>query len=232
MTRPVRPRAPLRETRLETPRTARVCYLGGEGARPPAELWYLLHGYGQRADRFLDCFWPLASAERLLVAPEALARFYRSRAGGGHSGADRVGASWMTRIERESEIRDYVRYLDLVARHSEHGTHGPSRTVLGFSQGAHTAARWVLLGRIRAARLILWGAGLPRDLPSDAAARLAGTCLILVRGKGDALRRREEEAADERWLERAGIDYALRVHDGGHEIVSDLLPALAGPRGA
>ncbi len=228
----MRPAAPLREARLDTPRTARVCYLGGEAAGPPTELWYLLHGYGQRADRFLGRFRCLASAGRLLVAPEGLSRFYLSHSGEGHAGTDRVGASWMTRIERESEIRDYVRYLDLVARHSERGTRMPSRTVLGFSQGAHTAARWVLLGRIRVARLVLWGAALPRDLPSDAPDRLAGTRLILVRGRADALRRREEEAADERWLEREGIDYALHTHDGGHEIVAALLPALAGEGGA
>lgn len=223
----MRPDAPLRQALLETRRTARVFYLGGGRPGEPVELWYLLHGYRQRAERFLERFRPLACAERLLVGPEGLSRFYLARGGEGHSGADPVGASWMTRLERESEIRDYVRYLDLVARSSEHGFRVPSRTVLGFSQGAHTAVRWVVLGRIRAARLILWGAALPRDLPGTASGRFAGTHLTLVRGKGDLLRRRSEEEAEERWLEREGIDYTLRTHDGGHEIVPELVLEIA-----
>lgn len=221
---------PIRDLRFETLRTARVCCLGGEGPGPPGELWYLLHGYGQRADRFLGRFRPVASERRLLVAPEGLSRLYLPRASEGHASDARVGASWMTRLDRESEIRDYVRYLNVVARTVEAGMEAPERTVLGFSQGAHTAARWVVLGRIRTARLILWGAALPEDLPDEAPDRLAGTRVILVRGRGDRLRRRDREEADERWLEREGVDYTVRTHDGGHEIVAELLLELAGER--
>ena len=234
MSRPVRPRAPLREASLETLRTARVWYLGGGGPGEPAEIWYLLHGYGERADRFLDRFRPLASPARLLVAPEGLSRFYLTRVGEvGHSAGDRVGASWMTRLARDEEIGDYVRYLGLVARRTEEGRRGeePVRTVLGFSQGAHTAARWVCLGGLRTAKLILWGASLPGDLPDGAARRLAATSLILVRGRNDRLRRPDAEEEEERWLGRAGIDWTVRTHAGGHEIVPSLLRAIAGDAG-
>lgn len=231
---PVPPRGPLREASLETLRTARVWYLGGGGRGEPAEIWYLLHGYGERADRFLERFRSLASPDRLLVAPEGLSRFYLTRGGkGGHSTGDRVGASWMTRLARDAEIRDYVRYLDLVARQAEEGCPGeePVRTVLGFSQGVHTAARWVCLGGLRTARLVLWGASLPEDLPDGAARRLAVTRLILVRGREDRLRRRGAEEAEERWLGRAGIEWTVRTHGGGHEIVPSLLQAIAGDAG-
>ena len=234
MSRPAPPRPPLREASLETLRTARVWYLGGEGPGEPAEIWYLLHGYGERADRFLERFRPLASPDRLLVAPEGLSRFYLTRGGkAGHSAGDRVGASWMTRLARDAEIRDYVRYLDLVARRTEEGRRGeePARTVLGFSQGVHTAARWVCLGGLRAARLILWGASLPGDLPDGAARRLSATRLILVRGREDRVRRPGAEEAEERWLGRAGIDWTARTHAGGHEIAPSLLRAIAGDAG-
>lgn len=234
MNRRVPPRAPLREASLETLRTARVWYLGGEGPGEPAEIWYLLHGYGERADRFLGRFRPLASPARLLVAPEGLSRFYLARGGKGrHSTGDRVGASWMTRLARDAEIRDYVRYLGLVARQTEEGRQGeePVRTVLGFSQGVHTAARWVCLGGLRTRRLILWGASLPEDLPDGAVGRLAATRLILVRGREDHLRRPDAEEAEERWLGRGGIDWTVRTHGGGHEIVPSLLQAVAGDAG-
>ena len=135
---------------------------------------------------------------------------------------------------RDAEIRDYVRYLGLVARQTEEGRRGeePVRTVLGFSQGVHTAARWVCLGGLRTGTLVLWGASLPEDLPDGAAGRLAATRLILVRGREDRLRRPDAEEAEERWLGRAGIDWTVRTHGGGHEIVppsSRRSPETPGP---
>ena len=43
----------------------------------------------------------------------------------------------MTRDDRESEVRDYIRYLNRVALFAEEGVEGTGRTLLGFSRG-HT----------------------------------------------------------------------------------------------
>jgi hypothetical protein len=91
---------------LAVPRTARVATLGGRNAD---EVWLVLHGYGQLASQFLHSFLPAARPGRLIVAPEALSRFYTTRK------PDRVGATWMTREARDAEIQDYLGYLDLVA---------------------------------------------------------------------------------------------------------------------
>lgn len=232
----------IREERLETLRTARVALLGAANGEAHEEFWYLLHGYRQAASRFLTRFQSIASPGRLLVAPEGLSRFYVTR-GGGEGRPDAVGASWMTREDRESEIRDYVRYLNRVALHVEGRptsesapASGPRRTILGFSQGAHTAARWTALGRIAAERLILWGAGLPRDLVDGsmslelavgAVSRLREARVILVRGAEDPWRKADEERSDERWLREAGVAHEVREHSSGHEIVPDVLAALA-----
>src|SRR5712691_3738407 len=100
----------MQEYHIGVTRTARYFTLGGS-PREVAEVWFVCHGYGQLAGRFLRHFEPLAGGTRLLVAPEALSRFYvedttvpaRER---------KVGATWMTREDRLSEIDDYVRYLD------------------------------------------------------------------------------------------------------------------------
>ncbi len=49
----------------------------------------------------------------------------------------------MTKEDRENEIADYVDFLDAVF--GEVVTPGARVTVLGFSQGVATAARWLAL---------------------------------------------------------------------------------------
>jgi predicted esterase len=212
--------------------------LGGRGGQPDPgasgsgvpSTWFVLHGYRQLAARFIRRFRSVAGSARRIVAPEALSRFYLEAGGGRHGRESRVGASWMTREDRRSEIRDYVRYLDRVA-HSLPGCRGRPpdghRTVLGFSQGAHTAARWVALGTFRPHRLVLWGAGLPSDLPAEAGDRLAGIEVVLVRGATDALRDRVEEAREEERLREWGVTWRTLGHEGGHAIVAEVARDLA-----
>jgi predicted esterase len=217
-----------REVHLEVLRTARVALLEASG--PPegaavTEAWYLLHGYRQLARRLLRRFGPLAAPHRLIAAPEGLSRFYLDAPDRPHGGRDPVGASWMTREDRSLEIRDYLRYLDRTSMALE-GGRAVLRTVLGFSQGAHTAARWAVMGRSPPGRLILWGAGLPSDLPAHASAALGGVDIVLVRGDGDGLRRREEEEREEAWLAEVGLPYRVMTHPGSHEISPEVLSRL------
>src|SRR2546427_10238453 len=131
----------LQEHHLSVARTARYFTLGeiSPGVR---EVWFVCHGYGQLAGRFLRHFEPLADGTRLLVAPEALSRFYLE----GTTGPARErkgGATWMTSEDRLSEIDDYVRYLD--ALHAEGFARvergAVTRPLLGFSQAPATACR-------------------------------------------------------------------------------------------
>lgn len=221
-----------REVQLEVLRTARVAVLGGErsGEERPGSTWFVLHGYRQLAHRFVPRVECVAGPRRRIVAPEGLSRFYLAPGDRPHGASDPVGASWMTREDREAEIRDYVRYLDRVA-HALPGAEGAPPagfvTILGFSQGAHTGARWAALGRVVPSRLVLWGAGLPEDLPRDAPERFSRFEVILVRGEADRLRQAEEEARAERLLAEWGGSWREIRHDGGHEIVPGVLQALA-----
>ena len=200
---------------LSVPRTARFFTLGKSGG---TDIWFVLHGYGQLAERFLRPFTPLDDGTRLIVAPEGLSRFYLE------SGRnDKSGASWMTREDRLAEIADYVRYLDAV--HAAVGAEVARRvTVLGFSQGTATAARWLALGTARAQRLILWGGEVPPDLDLGAArGRWGGTELTMVVGSTDQFITPKILARDEARLAEHGIAYRVERFEGGHEIVPDVL---------
>jgi predicted esterase len=219
----------MREHHLVVSRTARYATLGPDdgGAR---DVWFVLHGQGQLAARFLQHFAPLDDGRRLLVAPEALSRYYvdRPRAGGG--AAPRIGACWMTREDRESEINDYVSYLDaLAARLFERAPAGEVRvTVLGFSQGAATATRWVALGRAPAHRLVCWGGALAHDVALGAGgAGLRGARLTLVAGTRDELATPDAVAAEQERLRALGVPFDVLEYDGGHHIDAATLAALA-----
>lgn len=218
-----------REHHLEVVRTARYWTLGDP--TQARELWFVLHGYKQLARRFLRRFDPIDDGSRLIVAPEALSRFYVAAESGRHGPSSVVGATWMTREEREHEIHDYVRYLDRLAAAigAEVAPAAAHRiVVLGFSQGVATASRWVTLGAVRPSRLLLWGDFIPPDLDLVAARdALAGTDVVLVRGSNDpSLASHLAEEEGER-LAGASISARLVRYEGGHDIDAETLVDLA-----
>lgn len=212
---------------LQVTRTARYWVQGGDGAEP-AEVWIVLHGYQQLARRFLRRFEALAAASRRIVAPEGLSRFYKDQAPGRHGPTSAVGASWMTREDREAEIADYVRYLDRLAD----VVRSPRArlTVLGFSQGVATAARWSVLGRTRPCRLVLWGDFLPPDLDARQAREAwRDTEVVLVRGDRDGLLADTGAAGVEAAFLATAAPSARTVrYAGGHDIDQTTLREVAG----
>lgn len=222
----------MHEHHIEVARTARYVTLGpADGSA--RDLWFVLHGQGQLAARFVEQFAPLDDGTRLIVAPEALSRYYVDRAPAAPGEPPRVGASWMTRDDREAEISDYLGYLDAVyARVCPAGPgEGGRLTVLGFSQGAATASRWVALGTPRAHRLVCWGGAVAHDVALGAGgAGLRGARLTLVAGTRDEYASPEAVAAEETRLRAAGVAYELRSYDGGHRIHAATLLAVAAER--
>jgi predicted esterase len=217
------------EHHLTIPRTARYCTLGAE-VRSPVEIWVVLHGYGQLAADFLEPFAALDDGRRLLVAPEGLSRFYLEA--GSHGPESRVGASWMTREDRLSEIDDYVRYLDAVfeAACRPVDRAGARLTVLGFSQGTATASRWAMRGKVRVDRLVLWGGLLPPDVEPGAHRRALNACdVVLVAGDRDEYVTPARLAGQRAALDAAGVRYRLLAFEGGHRIEGNTLRQLVAP---
>jgi predicted esterase len=214
----------VQEHRLTVSRMARYFTLG----RPDREVWFVMHGYGQLAARFLRHFEPVDDGTRLIVAPEGLSRFYLTE----DPAERRVGASWMTREDRLTEIEDYVQYLEAVYA-DVFGVVDRSLVkvrVLGFSQGASTACRWTTMGTARVDRLIVWGGEVPPDLDltrEPAAGRLRASRLSLVYGSRDEYFTPKVVAATEARLHQHRIPYELFPFDGGHEIDAAVLRRVA-----
>jgi predicted esterase len=211
-------------------RTARY-YTIGPTHGFPRELWVVVHGYGQLARRFIESFASLDDGTRLVMAPEALSRFYLDPLADRRGQAEpRVGATWMTREDREAEIADYVAYLEQLTwetrRHLAGA--GPRIVVLGFSQGTATVCRWLASSELRADELVLWAGGIPPELEVAAwSTRLHGASLTLVAGEADEMVPASAVVAEGERLSAAGVAFTLLRHQGGHRIESEALVRLA-----
>ena len=218
------------EHALVVPRTARYYTLGPTHGFP-RELWLVVHGYGQLARRFIRQFEALDDGARLIVAPEALSRFYLDPIPmRRHDPSPRIGASWMTREDRLAEIADHVRYLDILVGDLRRSLAGaaPRVTVLGFSQGTATVARWLAVTEQRVDQVVMWGGSIPPEIDLAAwSLRLQGAPLTLVIGDSDELVTPKAVAAEAERLAAAGVAHTLRRHPGGHAVDAAELRSLA-----
>jgi predicted esterase len=198
---------------ITVPRTAR--YLSWGEVESASEVWFVLHGYSMLAASFLKWFEPVARPGRLLIAPEALSRSYYEE-----KGTRRVGASWMTKEDRDAEIEDYVRYLDLLAARVQAGVPGDPRVeVHGFSQGTATACRWVAFGHRTASRLMLWAGHVPPDLPlTQYGPALTAAGLEMAVGNRDKYITPAEVDQEQARLAAAGLMPRVHRFDGGHRV--------------
>lgn len=202
---------------LRTEKTASVFYAGN--LRNMHEIWLVLHGYGQRADDFLKQFYPLEHKNRLIVAPEALNRFYLS------GGKGKIGASWMTSRERENEIKDYINYIETLLKTIIANTkQKPEINVLGFSQGTATALRFSARTKRKIHRLVLWSGSIAPDINfQKAAKKFSNENLILIYGKNDKIFPLEVAKKEKLILEKHQIEHKFLIHGGEHQISPEML---------
>ena len=183
-------------------------------ARDKDRLLIGFHGYGETADIHLQKLLKIPGIEDWSVAAvQALHPFYSK-------GGTVIGASWMTRLDRELAIADNINYVrNTVAALP------PARTLvfLGFSQGVAMAAR--AAAHVRCDGLILLGSDIPPDVVerraprppgADSAAEAAAAPLppiLLARGS------RDEWYTDEKFKNDLKFVTPARtlVFDGGHE---------------
>lgn len=214
------------ERHISVDRTARYQQLG-EASATTRQLWVVLHGYGQLAEYFIRHFRALYEADptgMVIVAPEGLSRFYLQ----GTSG--RIGASWMTRADRLTEIDDQITYLTALLTPLLAAAPSADVIVLGFSQGTATASRWLshLAGTTgwRPRRLVLWAGNFPDDtLP--AVALLPGLPIDIVCGDEDEYINYDQFRQQAEVLESYGAAISIFCFTGGHVLNGPLLHELA-----
>jgi predicted esterase len=192
----------------------------GEMNEQTENVWFVIHGYGQLAEYFIKKFNVLDDGKTVIIAPEALSKYYLKEFSG------RVGATWMTKYERDSEIKDYVNYLNQLYNTVLQGfdVNKLKVNILGFSQGTATVARWCMNETIKYDRLILWagyfGNGIQDVVDSS---KLADKEVVLCYGKEDEFLVKIDIQQYEKDIQRVIPHIQVHTFDGGHTIDEELV---------
>jgi predicted esterase len=191
------------------------------------QIWFVLHGYGQLAKYFIKKFETLAERNICVIAPEGLSTFYLEplQPGAGRAN-NRVGATWMTRENRLLDIDNYVEYLNEVYKR-EVNAQNIKVTILGFSQGSATASRWVLSGKIKFDRLILWAGIFPPDMDFENGKDLLKQKeVFMIYGKQDPFLTDASAGEMKMLVEKLSINVKEMTFEGEHEIHAPTLISL------
>lgn len=186
-------------------------------------LWILLHGYSQQAGEFIQQFEILNDDETMIITPEGLSRFYVK----GYFG--NVGASWMTKEDRMTDIMDNIHYLDSLLKKilSKLNKHPEKVIVLGFSQGGATAGRCVSVTDFKIDHLVIYSSEFPKDISDEALIHLN------EKSKTWYVYSNEDEFIDKdlfeeqfKFLEKKNFKFEKIFFEGKHEVKAEVLKKL------
>ena len=208
----------MQKVKLPITKTARY-YQIGKVDSSVKNFWIVLHGYGMLAEYFIKKFKILENDNFLVIAPEGMNRFYLNGTYG------RVGASWMTKEEREDDIEDNMNYLNaLYDEHIDKLSKDVKVTVFGFSQGSPTACRWIARRNPANSNLMIWASDIPADVLEGGKYKLPQTTPVkLFIGDEDEY---IDESRKEEFLNRldtAKIRYELIEYKGKHKVYPEIL---------
>lgn len=210
------------EHHISVTRTARYYTLGSLNPNTK-DIWILLHGHRQLAGKFIMNFSELAETGSFLAAPEGLMRLYVK----GDFGD--VGASWMTKEDRENDIKDYVNYLDslyfeLIKPNAK--KFSLNINALGFSQGSATLARWLAFGKARVNKAVFWCGSLAHDVDYSNYPHFQQTEIYQVFASNDPYYDASFSKQQTEILTKAGIKPKTCIFEGGHEVNSGLMKTV------
>lgn len=217
---------------LKTTKTARYCTLG-KFDNLTDEIVFVFHGYGQLAEEFINNFKTIESVKRFIIAPEALNKFYFR----GFEG--KIGACWMTKEDRENEIKDYLIFFDSIYKRYSTNSSSPKEcsdktkiTLFGFSQGGAAASRWFVNSNLPNSRLILWGSSIPPDIDYGLLRRklsskeVSSDKILIIIGDEDEFITEESINSETEKLRKEKIDFELIKYSGKHNVQPELLKKL------
>ena len=185
-------------------------------------IWLIFHGYGQLAEDFAESFTNIKSRENVLIFPQGLSKFYLK-------GVDhKIGSNWMTSHDRDLDIANYLNYIDCLFDHEikPHLEH-IKLNVFGFSQGGHTASRWIHHTKIPYSKLVLWGSSLAHEINKEDIKKSFSTGKnITVIGDQDRFIDLDQLEKVKHRYAKIGFAYDLIPYHGSHNIHPETLSQI------
>lgn len=191
----------------------------GDVGEKTKTIWIIFHGYGQLVDNFHQHFSVLDPVYSKIVFPQGLSKFYLKGVN------KQIGASWMTAYDRETDIENYIQYLDQIYA-IEVDKYDLDVNIIGFSQGAHTASRWIHSSKIPYQKFIAWGAGLANEIDKEIVHQSFHGDNYVVIGDQDRFVNDHSLEAMKLRYEAIGFNYTLISYEGTHDIYPEVLKSL------
>ena len=182
-------------------------------------VWIVFHGYGQLATYFIKKFEILDPKEDFIIAPQGLSKFYLE----GFNG--RVGATWMTKEDRLTEIHNQQKYINAILEKELIGVEIGEVILFGFSQGVATMGRFAAYNQFQFDKMVLWAGTFPHDLEKEDLDHWKHDYEIsYYTGSYDPfLKEGMIEDQQRRLKELTGKDVVANFFEGKHEVVAELL---------
>lgn len=174
-------------------------------------LLYVLHGYGQLARYFIKKFQNLANTH-FIVAPQGQHKFYLEGTEG------RVGASWMTKENRQQDIDNYISYLNNVYIEITQSNEYEKVIILGFSQGVATACRWIEMTDFKVSSFLMCSGSIPNDFTEKGFEQLRGILLYYISGNTDPYKTEELTKEMKERFSSQKLIVSFTEFTGGHQI--------------
>jgi predicted esterase len=184
-------------------------------------VWFVFHGIGYLSRYFLKYFDGLSPEENFIIAPQAPSKYYLN------SEYKHVGASWLTREDRQVSMENIISYLDGIYE-KEAFPANCNLIVFGFSQGVSVAMRWVATRKIPCNHLVLYAGGIPDELTKNDFDFLpSSTKITAVVGDADEYLTTERLVGEKLKINSIFGDKAEQIiFPGAHEVKKELILAL------
>lgn len=186
-------------------------------------IWIVCHGIGFLSKYFINYFKDLKPGFNYVIAPQAPSKYYQTKA------YKYVGASWLTKENRELETENVLNYLDAVLKNENLPT-DKNIILMGFSQGISVVTRWIAQRKINCDYLVLHSGSIPTEFNPDSFAHLPDLITTVIYGT-------EDEYLTQKKL-NTQLNYANKIFpnpvkvitfEGKHEMskqsLSDLFPS-------
>jgi len=200
---------------------ARYCTYGNL-SNETEYIWIIFHGYGQLAEYFIKKFEKLDKDKNYVIAPQGLSTAYLEQFTG------RVGANWMTKHDRELDIENNLNYLETLVKSELNEVSNSDKNsnkkiiVLGFSQGAATASRWIAHTNFEISNFLVWGGMIAHDIDAVFYKKMKNK-ITLFYGDQDEFISEEGLKTSLMKLEKLGISPKLVPYKGTHKIYTEVL---------
>ncbi|MEP0987905.1 hypothetical protein [Ekhidna sp.] len=183
-------------------------------------IWLVFHGYGQLAEFFIKKFEALDPEKNFIIAPQGLSKYYLNGVYG------RVGASWMTKEDRLTEIENQYSYIDEIL--AQYDLKGRELIYFGFSQGTATMGRYAAHAKIPFDQMIIWAGTFPPDTDPNDWSYLTGKEGIHYYTSKEDIYFKEEMIPQQNEVVKIALGKEPELHwyDGGHRVIPEIVGKL------